>query len=104
MLDWERGQLAGPPGWDWFHYVLQTAILVQKATTPAVISQAEALLGSDAFQAYAARAGIAGAERPLLLAYLVHCVEVTKPAEGLPQTQELLTALGERWGRGGVME
>ncbi len=28
VLDWERGELTGIPGWDWFHYVIQSAILV----------------------------------------------------------------------------
>ena len=43
----------------------------------------ESLLGSEAFQRYAARGGILGCERELVLAYLLHMVEVIKPSEGL---------------------
>ena len=36
-------------------------------------------------------------ERDLVLAYLLHAVEVVKPSEGLARTQELLRALRQRW-------
>ena len=38
-------------------------------------------------------AGIAGCERELVLAYLLHVVEVIKPSEGLAPTRDLLHAL-----------
>ena len=97
VLDWERGELAGLPGWDWFHYTLQTGLLVERLATLPLIQRIGHLLDSEAFRTYARQAGVAGLERPLVLAYLVHCVEVLKPAEGLAATQELLTALGARW-------
>jgi hypothetical protein len=97
VLDWERGELAGLPGWDWFHYVLQTGILVERQPIPSLIERLEALLSSAAFTPYAARAGIAGLERPLVLAYLLQGVEVIQPSEGLPATRELLAALTTRW-------
>ena len=58
VLDWERGDLAGPPAWDWFHYVLQPAILVRRQSAIALAQTAEALLESPAFQAYARAAGL----------------------------------------------
>jgi hypothetical protein len=30
VLDWEHGSSAGPAGWDWLHYLIQRAILVDK--------------------------------------------------------------------------
>lgn len=99
VLDWERGELAGLPGWDWLHYVLQPAILVERLATSALIERVEALLNSGPFKSYVARSGLAGLERPLAMAYLVHCVEVLKPAQGLPATQALLVSLGARWSR-----
>src|SRR6185436_16161799 len=48
VLDWERGYRRGPPAWDWFHFVLQPAMLVEKLPTPALVDRAEALLGSVA--------------------------------------------------------
>jgi len=97
VLDWERGELAGLPGWDWFHYVIQTGILVERLPAPGLVQRVESLLGSAAFLQYGARAGIAGFERELVLAYLLHAVEVIKPSEGLAATRELLAALAARW-------
>jgi hypothetical protein len=57
----------------------------------------ECLLDSAAFRQYAARGGIVGSERELVLAYLLHVVEVVKPSEGLEQTRELLRALSACW-------
>jgi hypothetical protein len=97
VLDWERGELAGIPGWDWFHYVIQSAILVGRLPTSALMQRVEGLLGSEAFQRYAERAGIRGYERELVLAYLLHVAEVIKPSEGLAPTRELLHALASGW-------
>jgi len=97
VLDWERGELTGIPGWDWFHYVLQTGLLVKRMTTQTLVERAEALLASDNFRGYASRAGISGVERELLLSYLFHLVEVIQPSEGRVQSRNLLTALAERW-------
>jgi len=99
-LDWERGELAGIPGWDWFHYVIQSAILVGHLPTLVLVQRVEGLLSSDAFREYATRGGILGCERELVLAYLLHVVEVIKPSEGLAPTRELLAALAARWGKG----
>ena len=47
---------------------------------------------------YCKRAGIAGQERALLMAYLFYMAEVIKPAQGLHENRELLYALVSRWG------
>jgi hypothetical protein len=96
-LDWERGELVGIPGWDWFHYIIQSANLVGHLPTAGLVQRVEGLLSSAAFQQYAARAGILGCERELVLAYLLHMVEVIKPSEGLPATRDLLQSLSSRW-------
>ena len=97
VLDWERGELAGIPGWDWFHYLIQSGILVGRLSVPVLIQRVEALLDSEPFKQYAVRAGIQGCERELVLAYLLHIIEVIKPSEGLTATAELLQALSTRW-------
>jgi len=99
VLDWERSELAGIPGWDWFHYVIQTGILVARLPIPPLVQRVETLLASDAFKQYASCAGISGCERELLLAYLLHAIEVNKPSEGLAATAELLNAFSARWGK-----
>jgi hypothetical protein len=100
VLDWERGELMGIPGWDWFHYVIQSGILVGHLPASVLVQRVESLLSSDAFRQYAARGGIVGCERELVLAYLLHAVEVIKPTEGLAPTRELLEALAARWRKG----
>lgn len=97
VLDWERGQLIGMPAWDWFHYWLQQAMLVERVPVSILVGRVESLLASDPSKEYFGLAGISGAERPLLLAYLHHCIEVIKPSEGLSATRDLLTALQSRW-------
>lgn len=100
VIDWERGQLTAPPGWDWFHYEIQTSILVRRLKTPALIRRIDALLASIYFRTYAANARITGLERTLLLAYLLHQEEVHKPTEGAPTIAQLLEALTRRWEQG----
>jgi hypothetical protein len=102
VLDWERGELAGIPGWDWFHYVIQPGILVERLSTRRLVRRIERLLASPAFTPYAVRTGIAGYERELFLAYLLHAAEVIQPSEGLAATRELLGALAARWRLTGV--
>ena len=67
-LDWERGQLAGIPGWDWFHYAIQTGILVEKLPPERVAQRLEELFNAPVFWTYAEAAGIAGKEKPLATA------------------------------------
>jgi hypothetical protein len=100
VLDWERGELTGVPGWDWFHYVIQSAILVGHLPTSALVQRVEGLLGSEAFRRYAERASFLGSQRELALAYLLHVAEVIKPSEGLAATRELLQALAGHWQAG----
>jgi hypothetical protein len=96
VLDWERGATAGIPGWDWFHYVIQPAILVEHQSTEVLVERMEQFLVTSAFMDYAKRAGLTGIERALLLAYLLHMVNVIKPSEGLSENRALLDALAER--------
>jgi hypothetical protein len=93
VLDWERGEMAGIPAWDWFHYEIQTRILVRKARTEELVGETEEHLSSGLFRAYAEKAQIIGLERLLLRGYLWHLVEVIRPAEGLERNRALLAAL-----------
>lgn len=92
VFDWERGRQFGVPGWDWFHYVVQTAILVERRSPPGLVRQLDRLLASAAFQAYAARTGLTAISRELLRAYLAYAVAVHRPAEGLTELRGLLAA------------
>ena len=93
VLDWERGKLHGIPGWDWFHYEVQTGILVAKRGTSELIERIKRLVSSDLFKKYAEQSGIVGLEKEVLVAYLLFLVEVIKPAEGLSRSRALLEAV-----------
>jgi hypothetical protein len=93
VLDWERGNLQGVPALDWFHYEIQTGILVHKSSTEKLLERIKWLIASEPFKQYARQAGIAGLEKTLLSAYLLNLVETIKPAEGLTASRALLEAL-----------
>ena len=97
VLDWERGELIGVPGWDWFHYAIQNGILVRRLPARALAAQVDSLLASAPFLAYAEKAGVAGIEKPLVIAYLAYNAEVLRPAEGLGTGRQLLELLMKQW-------
>ena len=96
VLDWERGEVRGLPAWDWFHYVIQPAILVRRLSLDQLMNCVDELLISSDFQEYARHAKIDGCTQELLLAYLLYCVEILKPADSSGPTRALLEALWNR--------
>jgi hypothetical protein len=97
VLDWERGELAGVPGWDWLHFVMQPALLVRRERTEALLARLEQLLASADFLSYARVAGIGDQGRALALAYLAGCTRVTRQTEGREQLHALERAAMTRW-------
>jgi hypothetical protein len=97
VLDWERGEIAGIPAWDWFHFAVQPAVLVQHANPGTVAAKLEGLFAATEFQRYAEAAGIAGKERALALAYVCYCLRVTRQTEGIDQLTALEATLRARW-------
>jgi hypothetical protein len=97
VFDWERGDLNGLPGYDWFHYLIQTRILVTRETTSGLLERLEKLFYSSEFKKYAAIADITGIERELALLYLLHHNEVVRPGEGLTEGRKLLQILESKW-------
>lgn len=96
VLDWERGERMGIPGWDWFHYRLQTALLVERNQS-ALVETAEGLLSQPDFLRYARKAQIEGLVRPLLIAYLMYAVHHLAQSEGQANMKHLLGALSKKW-------
>jgi len=90
VLDWERGAAAGPPAWDWYHYAVQTGILVERLPVAELMSRMRRLWASAEFSAYARACGIVGLEAPLFRAYLQYLVQAIRPSEGLAAATELL--------------
>jgi hypothetical protein len=98
-LDWERGNLRGIPAWDWFHFLIQSGILVKKLHTPQLADALENLIASPEFAPYAIATGIQGLEKDLCQVYLLHMVQVVRPAQGLEANRHLLELLTGRWRR-----
>jgi hypothetical protein len=96
-FDWERGHLKGVPAWDWFHFIVQSRILVKRNTPERVAAELEQLVGSPRFQNYAADAGIREIIEPLLLAYLLQQQLVVRPSEGSDETDALFRLLWKKW-------
>jgi hypothetical protein len=96
-VDWERGDRHGMPGWDWFHYVIQTAILVERISGAALVARIETMLQEADFQNYAKAANISTICRPLLLAYLLHQNQIIKPGESREVCQAAQEELAVRW-------
>lgn len=97
VVDWERGELRGIPGWDWLHYEIQTSILRRRLGAEAVAVRLQALFQQPSFQRYVQTANIAACLRPLTLAYLLYHNRVIRPGEGLRTGEELLQLLAARW-------
>jgi hypothetical protein len=95
--DWEGGFVRGIPGWDWFHFFVQTSILVKRHSPERVAAELDQLLQSPRFQKYAQAASIEKILEPLLLAYLLHQKYVVQPLEGTEVTDQLLDYLWTHW-------
>lgn len=96
-FDWERGHLQGIPGWDWFHFIVQTSTLARRHSVERVAAEVEQLFQSPRFEKYAAAAGISEIVKPLMLAYLLHHRWVVQPLEGGRTVMELHELLSQRW-------
>jgi hypothetical protein len=95
--DWEVGYLRGIPGWDWFHFIVQTSILVKRHSPERVAAELEQLIQSPRFFKYAQAAGIEKIIEPLLLAYLLHQEHVIRPLQGRETTRRLFELLWLHW-------
>lgn len=95
VLDWERGEPIGVPGWDWFHYLVQASILVRKDDPHAIVQRARKLFALPTFQSYARQSGFLTQELPLFAAYLGHAEQVgqTEGFATLRQLKEIVYGL-----------
>ena len=104
FLDWEHGELLGVPCWDWFHYVVQSSVLIHHHSAKDTMNELEELITSDAFEDYARETRVDGIEFILLLGYLVHAVVLQPQTEGTAEIRELLTIVQDRLSHGGILK
>ena len=93
VLDWERGELAGPPAWDWFHFVIQPEVLVRRVSPEAILGVFEKLRRSAPFKRYAAMAGIEADVDILFLGYMTYCRDITRQTEGMTTIEGIVERL-----------
>ncbi len=96
VLDWERGEPLGPPGWDWFHFLIQHEVLARRTPPPQLAARVNRLLHSSLFAQYAAAAGITACAHSLLLAYVLYWRDVLRPADGAGKIEALIRLLSAR--------
>ena len=82
VLDWERGEPVGVPGWDWFHYVVQVECLVKRSRPRKVWRRLQETMAHPAFQAYAEQTRIKGIEPMILRGYCHHALELLRENRG----------------------
>ena len=97
LLDWERGEMNGMPLWDWLHYLVQPAVLVDKVPEVKLLERIDRLFRSELFKGYARKTGISGVERPLTLAYFYYCIYVIAQTEGTERLKKLVQAALDCW-------
>ena len=96
VLDWERGEPLGPPGWDWFHFLIQHEVLARRTPPQRLVARVNRLLHSPLFAQYAEPAGITACTRPLLFAYVLYWRDVLRPADGVEKMEALVRLLSAR--------
>jgi len=97
VLDWERGEAAGPPAWDWFHFIIQHQVLVRRVSPAALVDVIEGLHTCPAFRNYAGAAGIETLLEVLLVAYMHYCQDVLRQTEGLEVIEAFCRLAAARW-------
>jgi glycosyltransferase involved in cell wall biosynthesis len=96
VLDWERGETQGVPGWDWFHYLIQTSILVKKDSPQQTFKRLRELISSAPFTRYAQATGLQDRAGLVLAGYLVHARNLHQ-TEGSEKIEALLHSLDRHW-------
>lgn len=96
VLDWERGEAPGVPGWDWFHFFIQSQVLVARLSPEQVFQRLTALIAFPGFHRYAEKTKICGIEWQLLAAYLSSMIHLTPPSEGLQSLKALARLVEEK--------
>jgi glycosyltransferase involved in cell wall biosynthesis len=96
VLDWERGETRGVPGWDWFHYIIQTSILVKKDPPQRTFEHLRELVSSASFARYAQATDIQDRVSLVLAGYLLHARNLHQ-TEGAEQIEALLHGMDRHW-------
>lgn len=96
VLDWERGDPDGVPGWDILHFIIQPLVLVRRAAAPAIADQLDAFLNGALWKSWAERSGLAGFGPQLAWSYLLHSARVQQQSEGAATIATLLSLFTAR--------
>ncbi|MCS7089638.1 MAG: phosphotransferase [Verrucomicrobiota bacterium] len=93
VLDWERGQRDGPPGWDWAYYLVQEAMLVRGWRTTQLLQMLETWWSCPFARSYFRQAGADAIRQSLVAAGLLYHFLEWPPDEGSARWESLLGVL-----------
>ena len=82
VIDWERGEYEGVPAWDWFHFTVQTSLLVNKDSPESIMERIRNLFQSEHFREYAERCQIRSIVKELFALYIFYCRTVLMHGRG----------------------
>jgi hypothetical protein len=91
ILDWERGELRGAPGWDAMHWTLMPALLVERLPATVLRTKMDVLFASTWWRDYARCSGIVGYDWPWFRCYVQHLLEIFHHVDRADVLRELLT-------------
>ncbi len=89
VIDWERGERQGVPGWDWLHFDIQSALLLKRPNPTTLIDLLRQTVFSPSFQNYLRVSRLPGREELLVLSYLLYCEKVFRPHGLIEAIREL---------------
>lgn len=93
VLDWERGELLGPPGWDWAYGLVQTWVLVHRWKPSRILDALAASVDSPPLRDYLAAVRAESVRLPLVAAGLLFHYLEWPPTEGRPVWEEVVRGL-----------
>ncbi len=98
VIDWERGEDLGVPAWDWFHFAVQTSILVHKDSPEAIMDRIVQLQAGRYFRDYAQECGIEDITSELFALYVSYFRHVLMHGRGGEPMDRLYEMAVERTG------
>lgn len=78
VMDWEDGCNAGPAGWDWLHYMIQRASLVDHLPAPEILKVCRRWAKSEAGNNFLTEAGWGDEVELWLGSYLMYSLWISK--------------------------
>ena len=93
VVDWERGDYNGVPGWDIIHFLVQPLILVHRASPSSIVKQLCSFLTSPTWMRRAEANGVSNISLQLAWSYALHAGRVNRQSEKSDTLEEVAKIL-----------